>query len=181
MAKYNILGIDPASTRNIGWSIIGLSHKSAKSATITEWTGGTFVLPTMNERWEVLWPMFMLLDMFVSTKTPDLVILEKTNQFRQMSGGFITGQVSHCMGVIYAVCGKHKLPVEFAFPTSVKKIVAGSGKASKTELKNSTKTLLQREGIEDVSFDSQHTADAAATIFYWLITNGIVEPLAEGK
>ncbi len=179
MAKYTILGFDPASIRNIGWSVIELTQKPSKTAKIHNWYGGTFVLSCMEERWQVLWPMFVLLDTFLTGKSPDLVILEKTNQFAQKSGGFITGQVSHCMGIIYAVCGKHNVPVEFGFPTSVKKTVAGHGRATKSMVKQATKSILEQNGVDDVKFDSEHMADASATILHCLIQKGVIAPLSD--
>lgn len=181
MSNYTILGFDPASLRNIGWSIIELTKKPSKTAKIHNWYGGTFSIPQTDERWQVLWPMFLVLDAFLNEKEPDLVILEKTNQFVQKAGGFVTGQVSHCMGVIYAVCGKHKVSVDFGFPTSVKKTVAGHGRATKSMVKNATKIILEKNGAQDVKFDSEHTVDATATILYLLIREGIITSLKENE
>lgn len=178
MQNFLIIGLDPASLRNIGWSILELTNSpDKKNATICDWRGGTFVMPTMEERWQVIWPMFVMLDIFLTEKRPDLVILEKTNQFAQKGGGFVTGQVSHCMGAIYAVCGKHGVDVQFAYPTSVKKTVAGHGRATKTQVKKAVKSILERHNIENVKFDSEHTADAAATILHWLIQKDVIKPL----
>lgn len=176
MAKYTIVGFDPASTRNIGWSLFTLSKKPSKTAKISEWAGGTFVMPVMEERWRVLWPMFLEVESFLDEHNPDLVVVEKTSSF---AGGFITGQVSHCMGVLLAACGKYKIPVEFVYPTSVKKLVAGHGRATKSKIKQATKELLIAAGVEDVKFHSDHTADAAASVFYWLIKSEVISPNKE--
>lgn len=176
MAKYTIVGFDPASTRNIGWSLFTLSKKPSKTAKISEWAGGTFVMPVMDEKWQVLWPMFLAVEEFLDEYSPHLVVVEKTSSF---AGGFITGQVSHCMGVLLAACGKHKIPVEFVYPTSVKKLVAGHGRATKSKLKKATKKLLDDAGIKDAKFHSDHTADAAASVFYWLIKSEVISPKEE--
>lgn len=176
MDKYTIIGFDPASTRNIGWSSFSLSKKPSKTAKICDWNGGTFVLPVLEERWQVLWPMFLMVEAFLDIQNPHLVVVEKTSSF---SGGFITGQVSQCMGVLLAACGKHKIPVEFVYPTSVKKLVAGHGRATKSKMKKATKQLLIDAGIEDIKFHSDHTADAAASVFYWLIKTGVILPKEE--
>lgn len=169
--KYRIIGFDPASTKNIGWSVITLNKKPAETAQISEWEGGTFVMPITDERWQVLWPMFLTTDVFLEDREPHLVVVEKTSSF---AGGFITGQVSHCMGVILAACGKNKIPVEFVYPTSVKKVVAGHGRASKAKIKKAVKRILEDSGIKDVKFHSDHTADASATIIYWLMNAGVI-------
>ena len=176
MAKYTIVGFDPASTRNIGWASLVLSKKPSNNAKVSSWEGGTFVMPVTDERWQVLWPMFSTVEDFLLDKKPHLIIVEKTSSF---AGGFITGQVSHCMGAILAVCGKLGIAVEFAYPTSVKKQVAGHGRATKPKVKKAVKMLLERSGVKNPTFDSDHTADATAGIFFWLIKNGVMPPLEE--
>jgi len=128
-------------------------------------------MPVMEEKWQVLWPMFLKIESFLEETNPHLVVMEKTSSF---AGGFVTGQVSHCMGVILCLCGKYKVPVEFAYPTSVKKVVAGHGGASKSDLKKATKGLLLAAGVENTKFNSDHTADATANVFYWLIKNSVI-------
>ncbi|MHA2279500.1 MAG: hypothetical protein ACXAC5_01225 [Promethearchaeota archaeon] len=176
MSKYTIVGFDPASTRNIGWASLILSKKPAHNAKISSWEGGTFVMPLTDERWQVLWPMFVIMEGFLEERTPHLVIVEKTSSF---AGGFITGQVSHCMGVLLAVCGKLNIAVEFVYPTSVKKLVAGHGRATKSVIKKSTRSILEQSGIKKPVFHSDHTTDATASILYWLMKNGVLSPLKE--
>lgn len=176
MSKYTIVGFDPASTRNIGWASLVLSKKPSDTAKISSWEGGTFVMAVTEERWQVLWPMFVEVETFLAERSPHLVVVEKTSSF---AGGFITGQVSHCMGVILAACGKLNIPVEFVYPTSVKKLVAGHGRANKTKMKKAVRNLLISLGNKKPVFDSDHTADATAGIFYWLIKNGVMSPLDE--
>lgn len=169
--KYTIVGFDPASTRNIGWSSLVLGKKPTKSAKVNSWDGGTFVMPLTEEKWQVCWPMFTAIEDFLEKSNPHIVIVEKTSAF---AGGFITGQVSNCMGVIFAVCGKLEIPVEFVYPTRVKKLVAGHGRASKSKVKKAVKQILNNVGIEEVKFHSEHTADASASILGWLIYNGVM-------
>lgn len=180
MTKYKIIGFDPASTRNIGWSSFSLSKKPSKkpskTAKICDWSGGTFVMPVTEEKWQVLWPMFLVLESFLEEHNPHMVVVEKTSSF---AGGFITGQISQCMGVLLATCGKHKIPVEFVYPTSVKKLVAGHGRATKSQMKKATRKLLVDAGIGDIKFHSDHTADAAASVFYWLIKSEVISPREE--
>jgi Holliday junction resolvasome RuvABC endonuclease subunit len=179
MAKYTIIGFDPASTRNIGWAVIELDKKPSKTAKIHSWECGTFVMPNVEERWQILWPMFMLTEAFLEDNKPHLVIVEQTNSFGGRRNMFITGQVSHCMGVMLAACGKHEIDVEFVFPTSVKKLVSNNGRAKKPLMKKSTHKLLEMAGVENIKFDSEHAADATANILYWLIKNDIISPIKE--
>lgn len=172
MSKHVIVGFDPASTRNIGWAIFEVNNaKNAKTPAC--WEGSTFVMPVFEDRWQVLWPMLQVVDTFLENIKPDVVIVEKTSSF---SGGFVTGQVSQCMGVILAACGKHDIKVEFVYPSSVKKKVSGNGRAKKGEMKKAVKNHLEKWGIKDIKFDSEHCADATANIFCWLINNEIELP-----
>lgn len=173
MGNVCIAGIDPASTRNLGWclctvdsDLTPIEDNSQFQNINMNWKGGTFTISPKEEKWQCLWPMFMVVDDFLNKYNPSLVVLEKTSSF---SGGFITGQVSNCMGVILAVCGKHEIPVIFAYPTTVKKIVSGHGRSTKSIMRKSVKKIFEKLSIKDVKFDSEHSVDATANIIYWLI------------
>ena len=179
--NYIITSFDPASTRNIGWSTAHLDgdpikKTSNKKVSVEGWTCGTFVMPVVEDRWKVLWPMFVVVEAFLNEQEPDLIIVEKTSSF---AGGFVTGQVAQCMGVLHAVCGKLEHELESVHPTTVKKTVAGHGRAKKPKVKKSVVALLVSLGIENVKFDSEHAADASANILCWLIKNETIAPLKE--
>ncbi len=174
MANFCITSFDPASTRNLGWATAILDQVPSKETSVTGWSCGTFVMPTTDERWQVLWPIFAVTEAFLEDPKPDLVIIEKTSSF---AGGYITGQVSQCMGAIYAVCGKLNCNLDFVYPSSIKKVVAGNGRAKKSQLKKSVSSLLEAIGIEKMKFDSEHAADASANILYWLIKHEVIAPL----
>lgn len=175
MEEHVIAGFDPASTRNIGWAKLSVSKSVEKDSSVTaklcDWKSGTFVMPKTEERWQVLWPMFLAIQEFMELTKPDLVIIEKTSSF---AGGFVTGQVSQCIGIILAVCAKFNINVEFIYPTSAKKLVAGHGRATKAQMKKSVKALLNKIGVTEVTFSSEHASDATANIFGWLIKNGVI-------
>ncbi len=177
MAKFSIVGFDPGSLRNIGWSVVTLNKRAATSKgppELNRWTEGTIVLPKGGEKWEVLWPIMHSVDTFLDEVRPDLVIIEQTSSF---AGGFVTGQVSQCIGVILALCGKFSFEVSFVYPSHVKKVVTNSGKAKKPAIQKCLKTLLGNYGVEVSKFNSDHSADATANIFCWLIDKGLVPRL----
>lgn len=175
--NFVIASFDPASTRNLGWAVATLdTEQPTPKSTVIKWACGTFVLPFIEERWKVLWPIFAISESFLSDIDPNVVVIEKTSSF---AGGFVTGQVSNCMGVIYAVCGKLECNLEFVYPTTVKKTVAGHGRAKKGAVKKAVNILLERIGVGKVVFDSEHAADASANILYWLIKQEIIKPLGE--
>lgn len=154
-----ILSFDPASFRNTGWSVFTRDKTTCISGTI---------VTKEKEPWKALYPIFQEVDKILSKYKPDVVVIEKTSSF---SGGFITGQVSNCIGVTLAACGKHKRKVEFVYPTHVKKIVTGNGRAKKADIKKAVRDYLKKETGKDIKFDSEHSCDAAANIICWLKEN----------
>ena len=171
MDTTKIASFDPASQKNIGWAVVNLSSNGIQSC-----IADTFVMPTFDNRWQVYWPMFQVVDDFLGKNKPDLVVIEKTSSFM---GGFVSGQVSQCMGTIFAACSKYNINVEFAFPTSVKKIVAGHGKATKTQIKKAVATFILNTIGEKVNFSSEHAYDAVSNILFYLIKNEKIEPLKD--
>lgn len=170
--SIKMLSLDPASTKNLGWSVITLEFDEESGELNTlDGLAGTFVFPTTEEYWQVLWPMFCTIDNFFQEQQPDIVIVEKTSSF---SGSFITGQVSNCMGVILACCGRHDLDTFFVFPTHVKKVISGKGKATKTMMKKSVQKILGSFGLDEVKFDSEHACDATANILTYVFDEGIL-------
>jgi Holliday junction resolvasome RuvABC endonuclease subunit len=128
----------------------------------------------VDQPWKMLWPLFLIVEQLFEKQKPDLVIIEKTSSF---SGGFITGQVSNCMGVILACCGKFQLPVSFVYPSHVKKVLTGKGRATKTQMKKAVKEIMS--DITDpnikVEYDSEHAYDAVSNVLAFLIDEGFLE------
>jgi crossover junction endodeoxyribonuclease RuvC len=177
LSRLKILSFDPASTKNIGWCVIYLEGDKDGGCSTFELAAGTFVMPSVADYWQALWPMFLAVDDFLNEEKPDVIIIEKTSAF---AGGFITGQVSNCMGVILACCGKYDAKVDFVFPTHVKKVVTGKGRATKNVLKKSVRSILTHYGMKDVKFDSEHAYDAIANILCYLCDKGqLKNPLTE--
>ena len=163
-----IIGFDPASYRNLGWSICITTGKENLRLNCIS---GTFVMPKnkKGKEYEALWPMHLAVDGLLEKQKPDMVIIEKTSSF---AGGFITGQVSQGIGVLLSCCVKHGVEVVFVYPSHVKKVMTGKGKATKTQMKDATKDLLSRYCNEPVTFDSAHACDATSNILCWLIDSG---------
>lgn len=157
-----ILSFDPASYRNVGWSIFRMKDDQFTCQS------GTIVISDVDEPWHALWPIFVAVDAALGKQSPDIIIIEKTSSF---SGGFVTGQVSNCTGVILACCGKYEMPVDFVYPTHVKKVVSGNGRATKAQMKKSVRDYVFKITGETMKFDSEHACDATANIICWLIEN----------
>lgn len=174
-----IVSFDPASSRNLGWALANISTDLKEKTTKLSIAAGTFVLPSQADSWRNLGNIRLLTDDFLQKQEPDLVVVEKTSSF---AAGFITGQVSQCMGSILASCCLHCDTVEFVLPSHVKKVVSGNGRAKKNEMKKAVLTILQSLGIENAKFDSEHAYDAIANIFCYLIDAGkLVNPITKEK
>lgn len=166
-----IIGLDPANYKNLGWSIVEVESET-KAITEISLTFGTFTFPNQTPAHTVLWPMFLVLDQFFDSNPPHLVLVEATHSFGGM--GFVTGQVAHGMGVILACCAKRKIPVKYVYPSHVKSVVAGSGKATKSVLRKAVKKILANFNITDLKFDSEHACDATANVLSLLIDNNVI-------
>ncbi|MFA6088601.1 MAG: crossover junction endodeoxyribonuclease RuvC [Candidatus Woesearchaeota archaeon] len=158
-----ICSFDPSSTRNLGYAVASLEN--TKGELYSQIKAGTFVLEPKEERPLLLWSIFQIIDSFLSENCPELVIIEQTGSF---SGGFITSQISNCIGVILACCGKHKIKVITVYPTHVKKIITGKGKATKSEMRKSVIGLLQQLKIDNTKYNEEHTYDAIANILTFM-------------
>ena len=110
MEAAKVLGFDPASIRNLGWSLIDVEESGGSDSEEFTCEAGTLVIPKVSEPWRALWPLFIAIDTIITEKEPDLVVVEKTSSF---AGGFVTGQVAGCIGVILACCGKSETAVAF--------------------------------------------------------------------
>jgi Holliday junction resolvasome RuvABC endonuclease subunit len=160
-----IVSFDPASYKNLGWAV---AH--CVSCDVQTVYAGTWVSSSDADcAWQAMWPFFKKVDALLKKEKPDIVVLEKTSSF---SGGFITGQVSNTIGMIYAAIGKNKINnVQFLYPTHVKKVLTGKGKASKSVIKKEVVQRIYDMTNEQVKFDSEHAYDACANIFCYLVEN----------
>lgn len=166
--------LDPASVRNLGWSVVEAELIEGK-ITSMECKTGTFILPEVEKRWQVLGPISENISHLFEENKPDLVILEQTGAF---SGGFITNQVSQCIGAILIICLQTNIPVEFTYPTHVKKVLTGKGKATKVQIRKGITTALDRFNIT-LKYDSEHASDALGNIISFLIDKTYLDPVAE--
>ena len=169
MPQIKVLSVDPSSFRNMGCAVAVITSEADEEIEC-EIAANTFVMHgTADESWTCLWPLFNIVDHLIASHEPDVVIIEKTSSFSPRSGaGFITGQVSNCIGVILACCGKHEVDVEFCYPTHIKKIVTGKGKATKTEMRKNVIAILNQLKCSVTKFDSEHAYDAVANILTFM-------------
>ena len=167
MSQMKILSFDPASFRNLGYAFILFDSELTNKLSIQ---AGTLIVDNMQEPWRSCFPVYNFAKMLLLKVQPDLVILEKTSSFR---GGFVSGQVSACLGSLYVSIGEYKnTDIEFVYPTHVKKVITGKGKATKTEMKRSVNQLIEKHTGQSMKLDSDHAYDAVGNIICWLTDSG---------
>lgn len=149
-----LLSYDPCSYKNLGWAFYNQK----------ELITGTHVYDRVNKlnTWSGLHRIYECVDASLSWFQPDVVVLEQTGSFR---GGFVTSQVTQCIGAILAACGKyHGLNLHFTYPSRVKKLVVGRGNADKDDVRKAVEAWLLAKGLSIHPCATEHEVDAVASI-----------------
>ena len=150
-----ILSFDPASRTTLGYAVI------CKHPKRIEYSGYTTVIKGETDA-KRLADVFVFVSQLIETVQPTVIVIERTISF---AGSFITGQISQNTGVILCAIGNRQtdIPIEYVYPTSVKKSLTGSGKASKADMKK-----VVAEYVPNISKLSEHAIDALANGIYFL-------------
>jgi len=106
------------------------------------------------------------IDILLEIYPIDLVIKEGG-----FTRGFSTQQIFRAVGVCELVCAErgHEKIEEIA-PTSIKKFVAGYGKASKDEV-----ALGVMDYVGEMEFESDDVSDAVAVVIAYLVREGVLK------
>ncbi len=152
-----ILGIDP-SINHIGWGVIKINNNSIEyiaSSTIylhPAWSVPSRLAKIANKIKEI-----------IDTYYPEVVATETVFIDKDV---FSALKLSYVRGVIMAVVGQCKLLLcEFA-PTTIKKSITGSGRASKEQVK-----LMVKKIIPQAKPESSDEADALAIAYCCSVHN----------
>lgn len=134
-----VLGIDPGSL-HCGYALLedlGGRVPLLREAGIWH-LGGSAPLPrrlaTLQERLEDL----------LRTHAPDALCIEESFVHRNVHSAMVLG---HARGVAMACCARRDMAVEELSPSEAKKIVAGSGRASKESVAEMCRRLLALESL----------------------------------
>lgn len=131
-----IIGIDPGS-RKLGWGVIDVRQKGRELVHIAHGVMRLDVeqeLPTRMR--ELVLRMRALLDLHA----PQQAVLEDIFVSESARSALILGQAR---GAVLACLGLHDIGVSGLSPTRVKLAVAGSGRASKTQVGEMVRALLK--------------------------------------
>jgi len=138
-----ILGIDPGS-RFTGWGVLELlAHGELKCL-----GQGVFELPERRPLAERLALLDSQLDQIVREYAPHFFSVEKVFLGKNPDSAFKLG---HARGVVLAVAGRHRISVCEYATRSAKKMITGSGAASKEQVQFVIENLLR---IRESSLDA---------------------------
>lgn len=168
MSYVTVFGVDPASIRNLGEAIIGFDS-DAKELDIKLHTTEVFPdFPTDGKRLEYT---YKIIQHIIDVYHPDVLAIELSMGFGK---AFVRQNLQESVGVIKLCCSKNGVEVKEIAPTHIKLIIAGSGKAKKTDMKNWIKKIVSIEKPK-----TEHEADAAASAVTYLVDQGLMDRIHE--
>lgn len=143
-----ILGVDPGSHKT------GFAVLRSRGRTLSVVDSGTIVLPSREDLSQRLATLQGRLEEVLTRNEPEVVAVEDLFTARNARSALALGQAR---GVILAVVGRRKLPVAAYPPATVKKAVAGHGRAGKGQIQQMVRVLLSLDRLP-----AQDEADAMA-------------------
>lgn len=133
MGAEVILGIDPGSR------VTGYAGVMRQGRTLSVMDSGNIVLNKKAEVSVRLAELLRRLEAVIDAIQPAVVAVEDIFTHRNARSALLLGQAR---GVVLAVAGTHELPV-FAYPpATVKRAVAGHGRADKAQMQRMVQVLL---------------------------------------
>lgn len=133
-----ILGIDP------GMAIVGYSIVDYDGKNIELEHSGSIQTPKGERESARLLEIFNDMTSIVEKYKPDVCAIEKLFFFRNQT---TVMPVAHARGVILTVLEKFGIPIYEYTPMEVKQILTGYGRASKKEVEQMVKIVLESEKL----------------------------------
>ncbi len=133
-----ILGIDP------GMAIVGYSIVNYDGKNIELEHSGSIQTPKGERESARLLEIFNDMTSIVEKYKPDVCAIEKLFFFRNQT---TVMPVAHARGVILTVLEKFGIPIYEYTPMEVKQILTGYGRASKKEVEQMVKIVLESEKL----------------------------------
>lgn len=131
--QRTFLGIDPGTTKT-GFAVLG---QLGRSLTVLE--SGTIRLPARRPLADRLALLQQHLEALIDRHRLDAVAVEDIFTARNVRSALALG---HARGVVLAAAGRRELQVQAYPPATVKKAVAGHGRADKAQIQQMVRTLL---------------------------------------
>ena len=152
-----ILALD-LSLKCSGYSILETNNNEIKII-----TSGVIETSSKETTGERLRKIENLLECLLSTHNIDVVVREKGFTRHNIA----TQQIFKVVGVVECICSKFGFNVEEIAPTTVKKYVGGSGKASKEEVEAGLEKLVGKR-----EYKTNDESDAVAVGATYILMNG---------
>lgn len=165
-----VMGIDPASVRNLGLGIV-VADKESRSFRVDVHT--TVVLPEFKNNGDRLKYTYDKVEAIIKEHNPEILAIELSLGF---GNAFVRQNLQESVGVIKMCCSIHGVEVVQEAPTHMKLIIAGSGKATKSDMKKWIKIATKLDKPK-----TEHEADAVATALTYLIDEDVIDPIHEKK
>lgn len=128
-----ILGIDPG-TATTGY---GLIQTKGKIQEVIEW--GLIETDKENDRGQRLLKISSTINTLLKRLKPDLFVMERIFFATNAKTAIAVGQAQ---GVMLLAAARSKLPVFEYAPGTIKKMIAGSGRADKKEVQKAVRKIL---------------------------------------
>lgn len=154
---YTIIGMDPPSSRNCGWSVVRV--QSNKPILLEK-----FTQVLCDDKLKRLDELYRQVESLITKYSPKVLCLE-----RSFGGGqaFVRGGLNEAVGVTKLCCYRYTVEVEEVSPAHLKMVIGGHGHADKKcIMANVAQTFnLKETGVE-------HECDAVAFALTFLIDGG---------
>lgn len=135
-----ILGLDPGSLI-AGFGCLQFNSGFAElSKSVVMLDAGVLRMKQKASAHDRIAGLFQSVDSLLDLLKPDVCVLEKAFFGQNAASALRLGEVR---GAIIAACGSKKIEIAELTPTSVKKTVAGNGRASKESVSSCLETLLK--------------------------------------
>ena len=138
--QRTILGIDPGTTKT-GFAVLA---QLGRSLNVLE--SGTINLPAGRPLAERLALLQQRLEALVDRHCLDAVAVEDIFTARNVRSALALG---HARGVVLAAAGRRGLQIHAYPPATVKKAVAGHGRADKAQIQQMVRTLLSLDRVPE--------------------------------
>jgi crossover junction endodeoxyribonuclease RuvC len=164
MSKITILGIDPASIRNLGLAVISL--EDSKLSLIEHFTS---VFPDFRTDGERLSYAYGQIQQIIDKFSPDVVSIELSMGFGK---AFVRKNLQETVGIIKLCCHNNEIEIKEIAPKHIKLIIAGSGNAKKNDIKEWVKNIVNIQKQK-----TEHEADATAVALTYLIDKKLIDKI----
>lgn len=150
-----ILSLDPASLKNLGIAIIEIEKDNIK---IIDHFTHVFKSNLENKEQRLV-ETKKIITKLIKKYNINMVLMELSLGFGK---AFVRSQIIEITGVIKLIACEKKICVKEIAPTRIKKLVTGSGKAKKQDMK---KSIMGKFNIGKKDIGTEHEVDAIGVAF----------------